>query len=210
MTRYVFYSDGGSRGNPGPSAYAVVCTRDGEVFHERSEYLGIHTNNYAEYRGLIANLVKAIEVGADSLEIVMDSQLVIRQMTGEYAVKNPDMKALYDDAKNLVSMIPKVSFRNVRRSEEMIPRADFLLNEEMDRHRSLDFRYEFRDLHHLLVAGGHVPERDRVLLEFFGTDDDGVSRPDGGGVFHGLRHLAPHDVHVGGDPVGTQKCQYLR
>ena len=64
----------------------------------------------------------------------MDSQLVIRQMTGEYKVKNPDMKALYDDAKNLSSMIPKVRFRNVRRSEELIPRADFLLNEEMDRH----------------------------------------------------------------------------
>jgi len=129
------YSDGGSRGNPGPSAYAIVVTEDGKVIHEHSEFLGIHTNNYAEYRGLIAGLTKAIQLGALEAEFIMDSQLVIRQMTGEYKVRSEAVRELYENAKNLASMIPKVRFTNVRRSEQLIPRADALLNEEMDRHR---------------------------------------------------------------------------
>ena len=128
------YSDGGSRGNPGKSAYAIVVVSGGRVVHEHAEFLGVHTNNYAEYRGLIAAINKAIELGADEAEFVMDSQLVIRQMTGEYRVKNPDMAALHADAEALAALIPKVSYRNVRRSEEHIPRADALLNAEMDRH----------------------------------------------------------------------------
>lgn len=128
------YSDGGSRGNPGKSAYAIVVVSDGRVVHEHAEFLGVHTNNYAEYRGLIAAINKAIELGADEAEFVMDSQLVIRQMTGEYRVKNPDMAVLHADAEALAALIPKVSYRNVRRSEEYIPRADALLNAEMDRH----------------------------------------------------------------------------
>ncbi len=130
------YSDGGSRGNPGKSAYGIVIVKDGRAIYERAEFLGIHTNNYAEYRGLIAAISKVIELGEDSAEFVMDSQLVIRQMRGEYKVKSPDMKALHDDAKALSSLIPHVSFRNVRRSEEFIPRADAILNLEMDRHRA--------------------------------------------------------------------------
>ena len=128
------YSDGGSRGNPGKSAYAIVVVSGGRVVHEHAEFLGVHTNNYAEYRGLIAAINKAIELGADEAEFVMDSQLVIRQMTGEYRVKNPDMAVLHADAEALAALIPKVSYRNVRRSEEHIPRADALLNAEMDRH----------------------------------------------------------------------------
>ena len=131
---YCVYSDGGSRGNPGPSAYAIVVTKDGKTVHEHAEFLGVHTNNYAEYRGLIAGISKALELGADEVEFVMDSQLVIRQMTGQYRVKSPDMLAHHEDAKNLASMIPKVTFTNVRRSERLIPRADALLNAEMDRH----------------------------------------------------------------------------
>ena len=128
------YSDGGSRGNPGPSAYAIVVTSSGMVIHEHAEFLGVHTNNYAEYRGLIAAIGKAVELGADEAEFVMDSQLVIRQMNGEYRVKNKDMAELHADASALASMVPKVTYRNVRRSEEFIPRADALLNAEMDRH----------------------------------------------------------------------------
>ena len=131
---YCVYSAGGSRGNPGPSAYAIVVTKDGKTVHEHAEFLGVHTNNYAEYRGLIAGISKALELGANEVEFVMDSQLVIRQMTGQYRVKSPDMLALHEDAKNLASMIPKVTFTNVRRSERLIPRADALLNAEMDRH----------------------------------------------------------------------------
>lgn len=129
------YSDGGSRGNPGKSAYAIVVVEDGEVICEQAEFLGIHTNNYAEYRGLIAGICKVIELGADEAEFVMDSELVIKQMTGVYKVKSENVKDLYQDARSLSSQIRKVSFRNVRRSQELIPRADALLNAELDRHR---------------------------------------------------------------------------
>lgn len=131
---YRIFSDGGSRGNPGHSAYAIVVTLDGKTIHEHSEYLGINTNNYAEYRGLIAGIGKALELGAEEAEFIMDSELVIKQMRGEYKVKSDNIRQLHDDAVALSSMIPKVRFTNVRRSELLIPRADALLNEELDKH----------------------------------------------------------------------------
>ena len=127
------YSDGGSRGNPGKSAFAVVVTRDGKILEEHSEFLGIHTNNYAEYRGLIYAISRALALKDAEVEFVMDSELVIKQMRGEYKVKSPDMKALNDDAKALSSLIPNVRFTHVRRENPMVSRADFLLNQEMDR-----------------------------------------------------------------------------
>jgi ribonuclease HI len=132
---YRIFTDGGSRGNPGPSAYAIVVTKDYEIIHQHSEFLGINTNNYAEYRGLIAGLTKAIELGVDSAEFVMDSELVIRQMKGEYKVKNENIRNLYLDAKALSSLIPNVVFRNVLRSEMLIPIADALVNKELDMHQ---------------------------------------------------------------------------
>ncbi len=130
--KLTIYSDGGSRGNPGHSAYAIVVTENGRVIHEHSEYLGINTNNYAEYRGLIAGIVKALELKADDVEFVMDSQLVISQMNGEYKVKSPNLTELHEDAKALSSQIPKVKFTHVRRSNEFVSRADALLNRQMD------------------------------------------------------------------------------
>jgi ribonuclease HI len=127
------YSDGGSRGNPGPSAYAIVVTEDGKVIDERTEFLGVHTNNYAEYRGLIAAMTRAIELKASEVEFVMDSELVISQMTGRYKVKSASVAGLHDDAVALSSMIPKVTFTHVLRENQMVSRADFLLNAEMDR-----------------------------------------------------------------------------
>ena len=127
------YSDGGSRGNPGHSAYAIVVTENGKVIHEHSEYLGINTNNYAEYRGLIAGIVKALELKADEVEFIMDSELVIRQMRGEYKVKSPNIMKLHEDAKALSSLIPNVRFTHVKRENQFVSRADALLNAEMDR-----------------------------------------------------------------------------
>ncbi|AIZ56658.1 ribonuclease HI [Candidatus Methanoplasma termitum] len=132
---YQIFSDGGSRGNPGPSAYAIVVTKDDKVIFKGSEYLGINTNNYAEYRGLIAGLTKAIELKAENVDFIMDSQLVIKQMNGEYKVKAENIKNLYLDAKALSSMIPNIRFRNVRRTEMLIPMADALLNIELDNHQ---------------------------------------------------------------------------
>ena len=130
----VIYSDGGSRGNPGPSAYAVVVTRDGKVIHEHTEFLGTNTNNYAEYRGLIAGIGKALEMKDMDVEFVMDSELVIKQMRGEYKVKSPNIRKLHEDAKAMSSLIPNVKFTHVKRENPMVSRADALLNAEMDRH----------------------------------------------------------------------------
>ncbi len=135
MIMLKIYTDGGSRGNPGPSAYGMVVTENGKVIHEESGFLGIRTNNYAEYRGLIAGIRKALELEAEDVEFVMDSQLVIKQMRGEYRVKAPGLKDLYNDAKALCTMIPEVRFTDVRRHEQMMPRADELVNLELDRHQ---------------------------------------------------------------------------
>jgi len=132
---YRIFTDGGSRGNPGPSAYAIVVTKDDKIIHQHSEFLGIRTNNYAEYRGLIAGLTKAIELKAEKVEIIMDSQLVIRQMNGENKVRSENIRNLHLDAKALSSMIPDITFKNVRRSEMLIPVADALLNKELDSHQ---------------------------------------------------------------------------
>jgi len=156
---FTVYSDGGSRGNPGKSAYAIVVTEDGEIIHEHAEFLGVHTNNYAEYRGLIAAITKVIELGAKEAEFVMDSELVIKQMRGEYKVKSESVRDLHEDAKALAAQIPKASYRNVRRSQELIPRADALLNTEMDRHRSaFDGLCQSIDLDERLLSGCHVAE----------------------------------------------------
>ena len=130
----VIYSDGGSRGNPGPSAYAIVVTKNGTIIHEHTEFLGINTNNYAEYRGLIAAIGKALELKEDDVEFIMDSELVIKQMRGEYKVKSPNIRELHEDAKTMSSLIPNVKFTHVRRENQFVSRADALLNAEMDRH----------------------------------------------------------------------------
>jgi ribonuclease HI len=126
------YSDGGSRGNPGICAYAIVVTQDDKIIFEDSKFLGTETNNYAEYRGLIAGIGMALELGADDVEFVMDSELVIKQMNGEYKVKSPKMQELHKDAKVLSSMINRVKFTHVRRSNKFVSRADALLNQTMD------------------------------------------------------------------------------
>ena len=130
----VIYSDGGSRGNPGPSAYAIVVTKDDRIIHEHTEFLGTNTNNYAEYRGLIAAISKALELKENDVEFVMDSELVIKQMRGEYKVKSDNIMELHKDAKALSSLIPNVRFTHVRRENRFVSRADALLNAEMDRH----------------------------------------------------------------------------
>ncbi len=131
--KMVFYSDGGARGNPGPAAYAVVaCKDDGFVMYEKAEYIGEATNNEAEYRGLIAAIVMAASYSAEEAVFVLDSELVVKQMRGEYRVKAAHLKALRDDAAALAAGIPKVSFRHVGREHPMIARADELLNEKLN------------------------------------------------------------------------------
>jgi ribonuclease HI len=124
-------TDGGARGNPGPAAYGYVLEADdGTVLDARGETIGVATNNVAEYRGLIAGLRRAVELGVEELEVVSDSELIVRQMTGEYKVKNEALRALKEEAEDLADRVPKVAFTSVRREHNEL--ADKLVNEALD------------------------------------------------------------------------------
>ena len=131
------YSDGGARGNPGHSAFAVVACKNGTIIHQHSEYIGISTNNTAEYRGLIYAVGYAIDSKEDDVEFIMDSKLVTEQMKGTYKVKAKNLIPMYVDALALVSNIRGAKFRHVRRSDPMITVADALLNRKLDEHSGI-------------------------------------------------------------------------
>ena len=123
--------DGGARGNPGPAAYGVVV-RDakGEVIDEIAEYLGIQTNNFAEYSGLLAALEYAVRGKYASLKVLSDSELLVKQMKGQYRVKNPGLLELYDRARALVRKLERFSIDHVLR--EYNREADRLVNKVLD------------------------------------------------------------------------------
>ena len=124
-------TDGGARGNPGPAAYGYVLeTEDGTVLAAHGEAIGRATNNVAEYRGLVAGLEKAAELGVDELEVVSDSELLVKQMAGEYRVKNEALKALWEEASVLEQRFRKVRYTAVRRAHNEL--ADRLVNEALD------------------------------------------------------------------------------
>ena len=124
-------TDGGARGNPGPAAYGYVLeTEDGTVLAAHGEAIGRATNNVAEYRGLVAGLEKAVELGVDELEVVSDSELLVKQMAGEYRVKNEALKALWEEASDLEQRFRKVRYTAVRRAHNEL--ADRLVNEALD------------------------------------------------------------------------------
>jgi ribonuclease HI len=126
------YTDGGSRGNPGPAAYAFVLeAEDGTVLDARGEVIGVATNNVAEYRALVAGLERAVEAGVGELEVVSDSELMVKQMLGEYRVKNKVLQELFLDASRLARTIGSVKYRAVRRESNEL--ADSLVNEALDR-----------------------------------------------------------------------------
>ncbi len=128
----VCYIDGGSRGNPGPAGFGVrVEDAAGRLLAEFNEAIGVATNNIAEYRGLLAALRYAIEHGARRVMVRSDSELLVRQMRGEYRVKHPNLKPLFEEATELVGRIGHVGFEHVRR--ELNAEADRLANEAMDR-----------------------------------------------------------------------------
>src|SRR5687768_4843234 len=113
---WVVYTDGASRGNPGPASYGAVIYDDtGKVRHKISEAIGITTNNIAEYRGLVAGLEAALALGARRLEVRMDSELIVRQAIGRYRVKNPGLIPLHQRLIQLRPMFDEVVFRHVPR-----------------------------------------------------------------------------------------------
>jgi len=132
VDRVIVEADGGSRGNPGPAGYgAVVRAADtGAVLAERLEYLGVVTNNVAEYQGLIAGLAAAAELGARQVEVRMDSKLVVEQMSGRWQVKHPSMRPLFNRARELARSFGTISYQWIPRAQNAA--ADRLANQAMD------------------------------------------------------------------------------
>jgi probable phosphoglycerate mutase len=125
-------TDGGARGNPGPAAYGYVLeASDGTVLDARGEAIGVATNNVAEYRALLAGLERAAELGVDELEVVSDSELLVKQMRGEYKVKNAALRELWEEAGRLARRLDRVEYTAVRREHNEL--ADALVNEALDR-----------------------------------------------------------------------------
>jgi ribonuclease HI len=124
--------DGGSRGNPGPAAIAaVVQDGNGEVVEERSEAIGTATNNVAEYRALLLGIERAAALGARRLELIGDSELIVRQVNGEYKVKDESLRELHRQVRKALEGFDEWSIRHVRRDDNA--EADRLVNEELDR-----------------------------------------------------------------------------
>ena len=129
--KVVVHVDGGSRGNPGPAAAAaVVSTPDGDVLDEAFEVLGTATNNVAEYRGLLLGLERARALGATEVDVVNDSELVAKQISGEYKVKHADMKPLHRAATEVLAEFDRWSLRSVPRAQNA--HADALVNQALD------------------------------------------------------------------------------
>jgi ribonuclease HI len=125
------FTDGGARGNPGPAAYGFVLEdEDGGVLAAEGEAIGEATNNVAEYSGLIAGLRKAIELDVDELEVVSDSELMVKQMRGEYRVKNEALRELSVEAGRLARRLGTVEYRHVKRAHNEL--ADRLVNDALD------------------------------------------------------------------------------
>ena len=125
------WTDGGARGNPGPAAFAYVLeAEDGTVLDARGEAIGVATNNVAEYSALVAGLGRAVEAGVRELEVRSDSELMVKQMRGEYRVKNRDLQSLFLDASRAAREIGRVTYTHVRREHNEL--ADRLVNEALD------------------------------------------------------------------------------
>ncbi|HXV05692.1 MAG TPA: ribonuclease HI family protein [Solirubrobacterales bacterium] len=131
MERLVVNVDGGARGNPGPAAIAaVVRSAGGEMIEERGERIGRATNNVAEYRALLLGIELAAALGASELELVGDSELIVRQVRGEYKVKDATLRELHAEAKRALAGFERWSIRHVRREQNA--EADRLVNEALD------------------------------------------------------------------------------
>jgi ribonuclease HI len=125
------FTDGGARGNPGPAAYGFVLeAEDGTVLDARGQAIGVATNNVAEYRALVAGLERALELGVTELAVISDSELVVKQMRGEYRVKNPALRDLSSQAARLADRIGQVGYQAVPREHNEL--ADRLVNDALD------------------------------------------------------------------------------
>ena len=170
---YTAHVDGGARGNPGPAGYGLIIRGpQGKKIAELSQYLGHHTNNYAEYNGLLAALRYAIAHHIESLKIVSDSELMVRQMKGIYKVRHPELRKLYDEAQRLTAEIEHVEIGHALREHNQD--ADRLANEAMDRGRN----------------SPHGEAEPHIRSEFKGKSDSG-DEPDAGTTSKSAAQLKP-------------------
>ncbi len=131
--KLTIYTDGASRGNPGPGAIAfVILDSKGKLLKEHKHFIGDCTNNIAEYSALIAALKRAVKLG-DELTCFSDSKLMVSQMNGEFKIKKPHIRELYLKAKELESNFKKVEYNHVRRTNPGIQKADSMVNEVLDK-----------------------------------------------------------------------------
>ncbi len=130
MKKFLIHTDGGARGNPGPAAIGVVIEEDGQVVYKEGKCIGAATNNQAEYQAVVLALQKAKELGGEELEFHLDSELVVRQLNGEYKVKNQDLALQFLKIHNLLQHFKKVTYKHVYREDNKL--ADELLNDALD------------------------------------------------------------------------------
>jgi ribonuclease HI len=132
----LIFSDGGARGNPGPAAIAfLILSEKGQVLMANSRYVGSRTNNQAEYEALISALESAVRLHAEEVICHLDSELVVKQLNGEYRVKNPELRKLWRKVQELSSKV-KTKFMSVSRTNTQIQKADALVNETLDKETS--------------------------------------------------------------------------
>jgi len=163
--KVVVHVDGGARGNPGPAAAAAVATApDGTALGERARYIGEATNNVAEYRAIQIGIELAKDLGATEIELVNDSQLVARQIGGEYKVKNRGLMPLFTETMAALREFDRWSVRDVRREQN--ERADQLVNDELDRQAGKPEPVEEDEIEQLLRRWAEAVEaREMAFLE---------------------------------------------
>lgn len=181
---FTAHCDGGSRGNPGPAGYgAVIEDPQGRIVARLSEYVGIQTNNFAEYRGLVAVLEWAVDQGAGLLRVVSDSELMVKQMKGQYRVKNPGLLPLWEKARRLARSLDGFEITHTLRAGNA--EADRLANEAMDRGMGKT-REPGTGNGEQAKAGPTSPKPTRQVLEGYVKD----------GVVHLLEGELPDGVFV--------------
>ena len=131
---YIIHVDGASRGNPGPASYGfAVLDNDGKVLHRGSGYIGLTTNNVAEYTALIEALEFALKQGISAIEVRSDSQLLVKQLSGEYKVRTPHIGELHERCRDLLRKFAWYQIRHIPRSQNKL--ADRLANQALDRQK---------------------------------------------------------------------------
>src|SRR5246127_756971 len=187
----IAHIDGGARGNPGPAGYGVVITdQAGRKVAGLNEYLGHQTNNYAEYSGLLAALDYALKHGHKALKVVADSELLVKQIRGEYKVKSPSLLELYQRARKMISQLEWFSIQHVLRggNQEADRLANLAMDKGMGRNRNVVAATTGEDARRSMNASDTLSDRSPSRgQEFSGVVRDGVIVLDGAKLPEGTR-----------------------